>query len=131
MEPVLSRIPLAVLFGIFLYMGITSLSGIQLFDRILLLLKPAKYHPDVPFVKRVPGWAQGWVWVGRGSQGTGHTGPGCGATSQVARGVAGEGVRGGAPGWDGRGLTRRGGGLAWTGAWLGGGGAWLGWAGPD
>lgn len=56
MEPILSRIPLAVLFGIFLYMGVTSLSGIQLFDRILLLLKPAKYHPDVPFVKRVKTW---------------------------------------------------------------------------
>lgn len=55
MEPILSRIPLAVLFGIFLYMGVTSLSGIQLFDRILLLFKPPKYHPDVPFVKRVQG----------------------------------------------------------------------------
>lgn len=53
MEPILSRIPLAVLFGIFLYMGVTSLSGVQLFDRILLLFKPPKYHPDVPFVKRV------------------------------------------------------------------------------
>nr|AEB80408.1 SLC4A1 [Lemur catta] len=56
MEPILSRIPLAVLFGIFLYMGVTSLSGIQLFDRILLLLKPPKYHPDVPYVKRVEIW---------------------------------------------------------------------------
>ncbi|XP_012514523.1 PREDICTED: band 3 anion transport protein [Propithecus coquereli] len=56
MEPILSRIPLAVLFGIFLYMGVTSLSGIQLFDRILLLLKPSKYHPDVPYVKRVETW---------------------------------------------------------------------------
>nr|XP_045015744.1 band 3 anion transport protein [Jaculus jaculus] len=56
MEPILSRIPLAVLFGIFLYMGVTSLSGIQLFDRILLLGKPPKYHPDVPFVKRVRTW---------------------------------------------------------------------------
>ncbi|XP_006897906.1 PREDICTED: band 3 anion transport protein [Elephantulus edwardii] len=56
MEPILSRIPLAVLFGIFLYMGVTSLSGIQLFDRILLLLKPPKYHPDVPYVKRVKTW---------------------------------------------------------------------------
>jgi hypothetical protein len=66
MEPILSRIPLAVLFGIFLYMGVTSLSGIQLFDRILLLFKPPKYHPDVPFVKRVfslvavqLGWGKG------------------------------------------------------------------------
>ncbi|KAL2764893.1 band 3 anion transport protein [Daubentonia madagascariensis] len=56
MEPILSRIPLAVLFGIFLYMGVTSLSGIQLFDRILLLFKPPKYHPDVPYVKRVETW---------------------------------------------------------------------------
>ncbi|XP_053426194.1 band 3 anion transport protein isoform X1 [Nycticebus coucang] len=56
MESILSRIPLAVLFGIFLYMGVTSLSGIQLFDRILLLLKPPKYHPDVPYVKRVVTW---------------------------------------------------------------------------
>ncbi|XP_035304075.1 band 3 anion transport protein [Cricetulus griseus] len=56
MEPILSRIPLAVLFGIFLYMGVTSLSGIQVFDRILLLFKPPKYHPDVPFVKRVKTW---------------------------------------------------------------------------
>ncbi|XP_008591620.1 PREDICTED: band 3 anion transport protein [Galeopterus variegatus] len=56
MEPILSRIPLAVLFGIFLYMGVTSLSGIQLFDRILLLFKPPKYHPDVSYVKRVKTW---------------------------------------------------------------------------
>lgn len=55
MGPILSHIPLAVLFGIFLYMGVTSLSGIQLFDRILLLFKPPKYHPDVPYVKRVKG----------------------------------------------------------------------------
>ncbi|KAF6299732.1 solute carrier family 4 member 1 (Diego blood group) [Rhinolophus ferrumequinum] len=56
MGPVLCHIPLAVLFGIFLYMGVTSLSGIQLFDRILLLFKPPKYHPDVPYVKRVKTW---------------------------------------------------------------------------
>ncbi|XP_004707274.2 band 3 anion transport protein [Echinops telfairi] len=56
MEPILSRIPLAVLFGIFLYMGVTSLSGIQLFDRILFLFKPPKYHPDMPYVKRVKTW---------------------------------------------------------------------------
>nr|KAF6417196.1 solute carrier family 4 member 1 (Diego blood group) [Molossus molossus] len=56
MGPILSHIPLAVLFGIFLYMGVTSLSGIQLFDRILLLCKPPKYHPDVPYVKRVKTW---------------------------------------------------------------------------
>lgn len=56
MGPILSLIPVSVLFGIFLYMGVTSLSGIQLFDRILLLLKPPKHHPDVPYVKRVKTW---------------------------------------------------------------------------
>ncbi|XP_042823047.1 band 3 anion transport protein isoform X8 [Panthera tigris] len=56
MGPILSLIPLAVLFGIFLYMGVTSLSGIQLFDRLLLLFKPPKYHPVVPYVKRVKTW---------------------------------------------------------------------------
>ncbi|XP_055253585.1 band 3 anion transport protein [Moschus berezovskii] len=56
MGPILRHIPLAVLFGIFLYMGVTSLSGIQLFDRILLLLKPRKYYPDVPYAMRVKTW---------------------------------------------------------------------------
>uniref|UniRef100_A0A8C4FFX5 Solute carrier family 4 member 1 (Diego blood group) n=1 Tax=Catagonus wagneri TaxID=51154 RepID=A0A8C4FFX5_9CETA len=56
MGPILSHIPLAVLFGIFLYMGVTSLSGIQLFDRILLLFKPPKYHPDMPYATRVRTW---------------------------------------------------------------------------
>ncbi|XP_068022513.1 band 3 anion transport protein isoform X3 [Melanerpes formicivorus] len=56
MEPILKYIPLAVLFGIFLYMGVTSLFGIQLFDRILLLLMPPKYHPSEPYVTRVKTW---------------------------------------------------------------------------
>ncbi|CAH2281622.1 anion exchange 2 isoform X1 [Pelobates cultripes] len=50
---VLRQIPLAVLFGIFLYMGITSLNGIQFYERIQLLLKPPKHHPDVIYVKKV------------------------------------------------------------------------------
>ncbi|KAM6312065.1 band 3 anion transport protein isoform 2-T2 [Podargus strigoides] len=56
MEPILKYIPLAVLFGIFLYMGVTSLFGIQLFDRILLLLMPPKHHPQEPYVTRVKTW---------------------------------------------------------------------------
>uniref|UniRef100_A0A4W3JUX7 Anion exchange protein n=1 Tax=Callorhinchus milii TaxID=7868 RepID=A0A4W3JUX7_CALMI len=49
----LRQIPLAVLFGIFLYMGVTSLNGIELFERIKLLLMPPKYHPDHNFVRKV------------------------------------------------------------------------------
>ncbi|KAM6908828.1 anion exchange protein 2b isoform 2-T2 [Lycodopsis pacificus] len=49
----LSRIPLAVLFGIFLYMGVMSLNGIQLTERMMLLLMPPKYHPDHTYVRKV------------------------------------------------------------------------------
>ncbi|XP_007501706.1 anion exchange protein 3 isoform X8 [Monodelphis domestica] len=56
MGPMLRRIPLAVLFGIFLYMGVTSLIGIQLSQRLLLLLMPAKHHPDEPYVTKVKTW---------------------------------------------------------------------------
>lgn len=49
----LRKIPLAVLFGIFLYMGVTSLNGIQFYERLQLLLKPPKHHPDVIYVKKV------------------------------------------------------------------------------
>ncbi|XP_020792320.1 solute carrier family 4 member 1b (Diego blood group) [Boleophthalmus pectinirostris] len=53
MEPILKLIPMAALFGIFLYMGVTSLNGIQLWDRILLLFIPKKYHPNEPYATRV------------------------------------------------------------------------------
>ncbi|KAK1881345.1 Band 3 anion exchange protein [Dissostichus eleginoides] len=53
MEPILRMIPMSALFGIFLYMGVTSLNGIQLWDRMLLLLIPKKYHPDEPYATRV------------------------------------------------------------------------------
>ncbi len=36
MTPILGLIPMPVLYGVFLYMGISSLYGIQLFDRVLL-----------------------------------------------------------------------------------------------
>ncbi|XP_062389072.1 solute carrier family 4 member 1a (Diego blood group) isoform X1 [Sardina pilchardus] len=54
MEPLLKMIPMTALFGIFLYMGITSLQGIQLWDRMLLLIVPKKYHPNLPYATRVP-----------------------------------------------------------------------------
>ncbi|KAM3860224.1 anion exchange protein 2-like [Diretmus argenteus] len=49
----LRLIPLAVLFGIFLYMGVMSLNGIQLTERMMLLLMPPKYHPDHTYVRKV------------------------------------------------------------------------------
>ncbi|KAF5898078.1 anion exchange protein 3 isoform X1, partial [Clarias magur] len=56
MTDVLRHIPLAVLFGIFLYMGITSLTGIQLYERIMLMVTPAKHHPDHNYVTKVKTW---------------------------------------------------------------------------
>ncbi|XP_055079620.1 solute carrier family 4 member 1a (Diego blood group) [Periophthalmus magnuspinnatus] len=53
MEPVLKMIPMTALFGIFLYMGITSLSGVQMWDRMLLLITPKKYHPSDAYATRV------------------------------------------------------------------------------
>lgn len=50
---VLQQIPLAVLFGIFLYMGVMSLHGIQLTERLFLLLKPPKHHPEHSYVCEV------------------------------------------------------------------------------
>lgn len=49
----LRMVPMAVLFGVFLYMGISALGGIQFWDRFILLFKPVKHHPQVPYVRRV------------------------------------------------------------------------------
>ncbi|EGT33986.1 hypothetical protein CAEBREN_32445 [Caenorhabditis brenneri] len=51
---VLGRIPMPVLYGVFLYMGISALGGIQLFDRTLLLFMPMKYQPDAIYIRHVP-----------------------------------------------------------------------------
>ena len=54
MVKVLSLIPMPVLYGVFLYMGVASLNGLQFFDRILLVFMPKKYQPDLPYLRRVP-----------------------------------------------------------------------------
>ena len=52
--PVLKHLPMPVLYGVFLYMGVASLNGLQFFDRILLFFMPKKYQPDLPYLRRVP-----------------------------------------------------------------------------
>ena len=52
--PVLRMVPLPVLYGVFLYMGITALNGLQFFDRLMLFLMPTKHQPDYPYLRRVP-----------------------------------------------------------------------------
>ncbi|XP_055842189.1 anion exchange protein 3 isoform X3 [Episyrphus balteatus] len=56
MAPLLRLIPMAVLFGVFLYMGIASMSGVQFFERVRLYFMPVKHYPPTPYVKRVPTW---------------------------------------------------------------------------
>ncbi|CAB4064126.1 Electrogenic sodium bicarbonate cotransporter 1,Anion exchange protein 4,Sodium-driven chloride bicarbonate exchanger,Electroneutral sodium bicarbonate exchanger 1,Sodium bicarbonate cotransporter 3,Electrogenic sodium bicarbonate cotransporter 4,Anion exchange protein 3 [Lepeophtheirus salmonis] len=54
MTPMLSLIPMPVLYGVFLYMGAASLNGLQFFDRMLLIFMPKKYQPDLPYLRKVP-----------------------------------------------------------------------------
>ncbi|XP_076821827.1 band 3 anion transport protein-like isoform X2 [Clavelina lepadiformis] len=56
MQPVLAEIPIAVLFGVFLYMGVTSLTGVQFVDRIEMMFMPSKHYPDFSYVKVVRPW---------------------------------------------------------------------------
>jgi len=51
---VLALIPMPVLYGVFLYMGTSSLNGVQFFDRMLLFLMPSKHQPDYSYLRHVP-----------------------------------------------------------------------------
>ncbi|XP_044044256.1 sodium-driven chloride bicarbonate exchanger-like isoform X4 [Siniperca chuatsi] len=54
MTSVLKFIPMPVLYGVFLYMGASSLRGIQFFDRLRLFSMPAKHQPDFIYLRHVP-----------------------------------------------------------------------------
>ncbi|XP_070707083.1 electrogenic sodium bicarbonate cotransporter 4 [Pempheris klunzingeri] len=54
LAPILQFIPMPVLYGVFLYMGVASLSGIQFWERIKLYLMPPKHQPDFSFLRHVP-----------------------------------------------------------------------------
>ncbi|XP_063068087.1 sodium-driven chloride bicarbonate exchanger [Engraulis encrasicolus] len=54
MTSVLKFIPMPVLYGVFLYMGASSLRGIQFFDRLKLFAMPAKHQPDFIYLRHVP-----------------------------------------------------------------------------
>ncbi|KAL8587703.1 hypothetical protein ACOMHN_020921 [Nucella lapillus] len=50
---VLKFIPMPVLYGVFLYMGVSSLRGMQLVDRLAIWFMPAKYQPDYMYLRHV------------------------------------------------------------------------------
>ncbi|XP_078532539.1 electrogenic sodium bicarbonate cotransporter 1 isoform X4 [Lissotriton helveticus] len=54
MAPILKFIPMPVLYGVFLYMGVASLNGVQFMDRLKLLLMPPKHQPDFIYLRHVP-----------------------------------------------------------------------------
>ncbi|XP_041097584.1 electroneutral sodium bicarbonate exchanger 1 isoform X2 [Polyodon spathula] len=54
MTGVLQFIPMPVLYGVFLYMGASSLKGIQFFDRLKLFAMPPKHQPDFIYLRHVP-----------------------------------------------------------------------------
>ena len=53
MAPILREVPMAILFGVFLYMGVSSTSGIQFFSRIKLFFMPPKHYPQTVYVRKV------------------------------------------------------------------------------
>ncbi|XP_069043162.1 electroneutral sodium bicarbonate exchanger 1 isoform X3 [Lepisosteus oculatus] len=54
MTGALQFIPMPVLYGVFLYMGASSLKGIQFFDRLKLFGMPPKHQPDFIYLRHVP-----------------------------------------------------------------------------
>ncbi|KAM8974553.1 anion exchange protein 4 [Pelodytes ibericus] len=54
LSPILKYIPMPVLYGIFLQMGVAALGSIQFIDRLQLLLIPPKHQPDLIYLRHVP-----------------------------------------------------------------------------
>eukprot|EP01135_Chromosphaera_perkinsii_P003546 Nk52_evm4s248 gene=Nk52_evmTU4s248 len=53
-KPMLELIPISVLYGYFLYLGIISLTGNAMWERVLLLITQKEKYPPNHFVRRVP-----------------------------------------------------------------------------
>ena len=52
--PVLKFVPMAVLYGLFLFMGVVSMSGNQFFERVSLWLMDRSLYPTNHYTRRVP-----------------------------------------------------------------------------
>jgi hypothetical protein len=52
--PYLSIIPMPVLYGLFLFMGVVSIGGNQFFERLSLWVMDAKRYPSTHYMRRVP-----------------------------------------------------------------------------
>lgn len=54
MTKILKVIPMPVLYGVFLFMGVAALKGMQFVDRLALIFMPKKYQPDHMYLRHVP-----------------------------------------------------------------------------
>lgn len=52
--PMLKLIPMSVLFGLFLFMGVASMSGNQLFERMQLWILDPTHYPPTHYLRAVP-----------------------------------------------------------------------------
>jgi len=52
--PLLNVVPMAVLYGVFLYMGIVSLTGNQFFERLTLWLTDPGLYPRIHYLRQAP-----------------------------------------------------------------------------
>ncbi|CAK5051443.1 unnamed protein product [Meloidogyne enterolobii] len=58
------RLPLASLFGVFLYLGVMNLRGVQLIHRIVLFFIPKKYLPDTRYAQEMSIWRMHlYTWI--------------------------------------------------------------------
>ncbi|MDF1664684.1 MAG: HCO3- transporter, partial [Planctomycetota bacterium] len=54
LAPFLALVPQACLYGLFLYMGIVLLGGVQFFDRLTLWIRDPKRYPRTHYLRNVP-----------------------------------------------------------------------------
>jgi len=54
LAPLLKLIPMPVLYGVLMFMGVNTLQGMQFIDRLALLLMPSKHQPDHIYLRHVP-----------------------------------------------------------------------------
>lgn len=52
--PLLKMVPIAVLYGLFLYMGVVSLGGNQFFERLMLWITDPTLYPKTHYTRTVP-----------------------------------------------------------------------------
>ena len=52
--PLLSQVPMSVLFGLFLFMGVASLRGNQFWERLQLMVTDPRMYPPSYFIRAVP-----------------------------------------------------------------------------